>query len=107
MSPTMPSRPLGFVKKGIDADMAGPAGTGAGAGSSTASGASGTGSAADMRTGALVTTLENEEGVTKALAHEAHAVIAPTVERTFISAAGWVSFGLLSIEVVQELCAGI
>ena len=68
---------------------AGGAGGAAGsAGSAAASGAaSGTGTS-DMRTADEVLgveiTVREKDGVTNALAHDAHAVIAPTVERTFI-----------------------
>lgn len=79
-SPTMPSRFLGLSRKGMDFDIAGGAAGAAGAASASAD---------DMRTvdaGALVITLEKEAGVTNAEAHDAHAVTAPTVERTFIVA---------------------
>lgn len=88
-SATIPSRFLGCVKKGRDLDIA--TFTGAGGASSTTAAA-----ASDMRRGELVITREIEEGVTNALAHEAHAVIAPTVERTFIVASEWGGVGVLA-----------
>ncbi|CAN0454627.1 unnamed protein product, partial [Ectocarpus sp. 8 AP-2014] len=79
MSPTMPSRFSGCFKKGMDADIAGPAGTGSGAASGSAATSSVMRSALDAA-GELLITREKEEGATNAEAQEAHARPAPTVE---------------------------
>lgn len=107
MSPTMPSRFSGCFKNGMEADILGAGGAGGAAGSSGSTGASAAAGSADMRTDdealGVEITVREKEGVTNALAHEAHAVIAPTVERTFIFDVYVLESLLFGEVMVQEL----
>lgn len=110
MSPTIPSRFLGLVKKGIEADISTLGTTGVGSGSSATSSATSAGGPSAMRRGVAARDCETacccilnafceNEGVTNAVAHDAHAVMALTVERTFM-------FTVLLI-LALILCAGL